>query len=74
MIKMVFKERLPYKDCVKDVSSSYKSLLVKYILTYTTSLYSQKDCFNLCLIQYLIKMCDLPIPLSYLWEIKWGEY
>jgi hypothetical protein len=74
-IKRIFKERLPYpyNDCIKDVSSSYKSVLVKYILTKTNSLYRQKDCFNLCLIQYLKNMCDLPIPLSYLWEIKWGN-
>jgi hypothetical protein len=73
-IKRVFKERLPYpyNDCVKDVSS-YNSLLVKYILTKTNSLYRQKDCFNLCLIQYMINTCNLPIPLSYLWEIKWGN-
>ena len=74
-IKRVFKETLPYpyNNCIKDVSSSYNSLLVKHILTKTKSLYRQKDCFNLCQSQFMINNCNLTVPLGFIWEVDWGK-
>jgi hypothetical protein len=72
-INRIFKEKLPYpySNCIKDVSSSYNSLLVKHILTKTNSLYRQKDCFNLCRSQYIINDCSLTVPLGFIWEVNW---
>ena len=69
-IKRIFKEILPYpySNCIKDVSSSYNSLLVKHILTKTNSLYRQKDCFNLCQSQYIIKRCNLSLSIGFIWR------
>jgi acid-sensing ion channel, other len=73
-IKRIFKETLPYpySNCIKDVSSSYNSLLVKNILTKTNSLYRQKDCFNLCQSRYMINKCNLNVSLGFTWEVNWG--
>jgi hypothetical protein len=73
-IKRVFKKTLPYpyNNCIKDVSSSYNSLLVKHILTKTNSLYRQKDCFNLCQSRYMINKCNLNVSLGFTWEVNWG--
>jgi hypothetical protein len=73
-ISRVFTERLPYpyNDCVDDLSllNSHDSLLVKHILAKTKSSYRQKDCFDLCLAQYLIQSCNLTSsPLGFPWEL-----
>ncbi len=72
-INRIFKEKLPYpySNCLKDVSSSYNSLLVKHILTKTNSSYRQKDCFNLCQSQYMIGKCNLNVSLGFIWEVNW---
>jgi len=74
-IKRIFKEILPYpyNNCLKDVSSSYNSLLVKHILTKTNSLYRQKDCFHLCQTQYMINNCNLTVSLGFIWEVNWRK-
>ena len=74
-IKRVFKKTLPYpyNNCIKDVSSSYNSLLVKHILTKTNSLYRQKDCFNLCQSRYMINKCNLNVSLGFIWEVDWRK-
>jgi hypothetical protein len=74
-IKRIFKEILsyPYSNCIKDVSSSYNSLLVKHILTKTNSSYRQKDCFNLCQSRYMINKCNLNVSLGFIWEVDWRK-
>ncbi len=78
-ISRVFTERLPYpyNDCVDDLSllHSHDSLLVKHILTKTKSSYRQKDCFDLCLTQYIIKSCNLTSsPLGFPWELDFRNF
>ena len=78
-ISRVFTERLPYpyNDCVDDLSllNSHDSLLVKHILAKTKSSYRQKDCFDLCQTQYIIKSCNLTSsPLGFPWELDFGNF
>jgi len=77
-ISRVFTKRLPYpyNDCVDDLSllNSHDSLLVKHILTKTKSSYRQKDCFDLCQTQYMIKSCNLTSsPLGFPWELAYFD-
>jgi hypothetical protein len=78
-ISRVFTERLPYpyNDCVDDLSllNSHDSLLVKHILAKTKSSYRQKDCFDLCQTQYIIKSCNLTSsPLGFPWELDFRNF
>jgi hypothetical protein len=78
-ISRVFTERLPYpyNDCIDDLSllNSHDSLLVKHILTKTSSSYRQKDCFDLCQTQYIIQSCNLTSsPLGFPWELDFGNF
>jgi len=72
-ITRVVTDRLgePYNNCVDDLESlrSSDSPLVQHILTKTTSSYRQKDCFNLCLGQYIKDKCDLKLNLGFEWEM-----
>ena len=67
-IKRIFKERLsnPYNDCIdnNDVSLINLTDLYYYIINATNS-YRQKDCFNLCQSQYMIRMCNLTLPIGF---------
>jgi len=75
IINKVHTDRLgpPYNDCIDDLNElkTYDSLLVKYILTKTKSIYRQKDCLNLCKMQYVIENCNYSsIQIAFYWEIE----
>ncbi len=75
IISKVYTDRLPlpYNDCIDDLNElkTYDSLLVKYILTKTKSIYRQKDCLNLCKMQYVIENCNYSsIQIGFYWEIE----
>jgi hypothetical protein len=74
-IKRIFKERLsdPYNDCIDNNDVSLINLtdpLINYIISATNS-YRQKDFFNLCQSQYIIRMCNLTLPIGFIWELNW---
>jgi hypothetical protein len=76
-IKRIFKERLsyPYNDCIDNNDGSLIKLndpLINYIKIATNS-YRQKDCFNLCQSQYIIKRCNLSLSIGFIWEIDWRK-
>ncbi len=75
IISKVYTDRLPlpYNDCIDDLNElkTYDSLLVKYILTKTKSIYRQKDCLNLCKMQYVIENCNYSsIQIGFYWEVE----
>ena len=76
-IKRIFKERLsnPYNDCIDNNDESLVKLndpLINYIISATKS-YRQKDCFNLCQSQYIIKNCNLSLSIGFIWEVDWRK-
>jgi len=76
-IKRIFNERLPYpyNDCIDNNDESLLKLndpLINYILK-TTKSYRQKECFDLCQSQYIIKTCSLPYEIRFMWEIDWPK-
>ena len=75
VISKVYTDRLPlpYNDCIDDLNElkTYDSLLVKYILTKTKSIYRQKDCLNLCKTQYVIENCNYSsLQIGFSWEVE----
>lgn len=57
----------PYNECFKNLSSieSHDSKLFKFIINSTGYAYRQKDCYDLCLSQYLINQCNSSIQIDY---------
>jgi len=77
-IKRIFKERLsnPYNDCIDDNNGEFigklNDPLINYIISSTKS-YRQNDCFNVCQSQYIVRMCNLSLPIGFIWELDWRK-
>lgn len=65
----------PYNECLKDLSKidSFDSNVFRFMINSTQYSYRQKDCFDYCIAQEMMRKCNLTGPLDR-YDIIWNRY
>ena len=71
-----YKKEYPYSDCLPKLNdpNDFDSFLYKHIVTNNSYKYTQNNCYNLCLSQYLITKCNILFSLDYTWFLFQTQY